>query len=106
MNYFLAKTEPNEYSINDLKKAGTDKWDGVRNFIALKAIKSMKVGDRVLIYHSGKNPGIAGFAKVTKEAVKNPNDSISWTPEFTFLSKFDTQVSLAEIKASHKFDDW
>jgi predicted RNA-binding protein with PUA-like domain len=106
MNYFLAKTEPNEYSIDDLSKKGEDRWDGVTNPVAVKNLKSMRVGDQVLIYHSGKAPSVVGLAEVVKEAVLDPKNPKSWVPVFKFVRKFTSTVSLEEIKSSHKFDDW
>jgi predicted RNA-binding protein with PUA-like domain len=106
MTYFLAKSEPNEYSIDDLAKAGEDPWDGVTNPVAVKHLKSMQVGDRVLFYHSGKNPGVVGLAEVSKVAEVDPKNPKSWIPKFKFIRKFETEVSLEEIKTSHKFDDW
>lgn len=106
MTYFLAKSEPNEYSIDDLAKAGEDPWDGVTNPVAVKHLKSMQVGDRVLFYHSGKNPGVVGLAEVSKVAEVDPKNPKSWIPTFKFIRKFETEVSLEEIKTSHKFDDW
>ena len=52
MNYFLAKTDPDTYSIDNLHKDGRTVWDGVRNPQALRAIRDMRPGDRVFIYHS------------------------------------------------------
>lgn len=106
MNYFLAKSEPNEYSIDDLEKAGEDPWDGVTNPVAVKHLKSMQLGDRVLFYHSGKNPGVVGLAEVSKVAEVDPKNARSWIPEFKFVKKFPFVVSLVEIKNLHKFDDW
>lgn len=106
MTYFLAKTEPGEYSIDDLEKIGEDYWDGVTNPQALQAIKSMKVGDKVLIYHSGKNPSLVGIAEVSKEAVVDTKNPKSFTPWFKFKSKFENPITLEEIKASNKFNDF
>lgn len=106
MKYFLAKTEPGEYSIDDLAQAGEDIWDGVTNPVAVKALRSMEVGDRVLMYHSGKNPGVVGLAEVSKVAEPDPKNAKSWIPKFKFIRKFNSEVSLEEIKSSHKFDDW
>ncbi len=106
MNYYLAKTEPGEYSIDDLAKSGVDIWDGVKNPTAVKTLKEMKKGDRVLIYHSVVNPGVVGLAEVVKEAYPDPDEKKSVIPTFKFLSKFATPISLFEIKQSHEFDDW
>lgn len=106
MNVYLAKTEPNEYSISDLEKDGKAPWDGVTNFQAVRAIKQMQVGDLVLIYHSGKDPGIVGLAEVIKTAEKDPKNSKSYIPEFKFKKEFKKKVLLSEIKESGLFDDF
>ena len=106
MNYFLAKSEPNEYSIDDLAKAGEDYWDGVNNPLANRFIREMKVGDKVLFYHSGKEPGIVGVAEVSKEAKPDTKNPKSFVPWFKFIKKLESPVSLKEIKDSHLFDDW
>jgi predicted RNA-binding protein with PUA-like domain len=67
---WLMKSEPGEFSIDDLKNApnGTDHWDGVRNYQARNFMRDeMKKGDRVLFYHSGKNPSVVGTATVARE---------------------------------------
>ncbi len=61
--YFLAKTEPTSYSIDDLKRDKQTNWDGVRNPQAVNAIRSMKPKDRVFIYHSGGQSSIVGVAR-------------------------------------------
>ena len=106
MQFFLAKTEPGEYSIDDLAKKGQDQWDGVTNPVAVKNIKLMKVKDRVIIYHSGKNPSLVGLVEVVKVAEVDPKNPKSWVPVFKFLKRFNRLVSLEEIKSSHLFDDW
>lgn len=106
MKYFLAKTEPSEYSIDDLKKDSQAEWDGVKNYQALQAIRDMKIGDLVLIYHSVINPGIVGLAQVTKEAFIDPKNPKSYIPTFRFIRKFDTPITLSEIKATNKFNDF
>jgi len=74
------KTEPNEFSIVDLKNrpGRTEHWDGVRNFKARNFMRDdMQVGDHVLFYHSGKDPGIAGTARIVK---KGYPDHTAWNP--------------------------
>lgn len=107
MNYFLAKTEPSVYSIDELERLGEDYWDGVRNPLANRFLKEMQIGDIVLIYHSGTtNPAIVGVAKVSKTAVPDKENPKSFVPWFKFVKKLETPVSLKEIKDSHKFDGW
>lgn len=105
MKYFLAKTEPSEYSIEDLKRDGTTSWSGVTNFLAVRYLKAMQPGDIVLIYHSGKDKHIAGLAVVFGNSRPDPNEPKSWLVDFRFVRQFDTPVSLKDIKESHLFDD-
>jgi predicted RNA-binding protein with PUA-like domain len=106
MAYFLAKTEPNECSIDDLKEAGTDEWDGVTNPTAVNHLKAMSDGDYVFIYHSGER-AIAGLAQVVGEGRPDPTSPKSWLRDFKFIEKYPKPVgSLAEIKASGEFNDW
>lgn len=74
MKYWLAKTEPEEYSFDDLLDEGKVVWNGVRNYQARNNLKKMVPGDLVLIYHSGKTKEIVGIAKVSKEYYPDPID--------------------------------
>ncbi|MGL5032200.1 MAG: EVE domain-containing protein, partial [Microcystaceae cyanobacterium] len=70
MNYWLMKSEPSVYSIDDLETAKQTLWDGVRNYQARNFLKQMTVGDRVFFYHSNcQPPGIVGLAAVTETQV-------------------------------------
>lgn len=69
MQYWLIKSEPDTYSIDDLKRDKTTAWEGVRNYQARNYMREMKKGDRILFYHSSSEPlGIAGVASVVREA--------------------------------------
>jgi predicted RNA-binding protein with PUA-like domain len=72
--YWLMKTEPNVFSIDDLQRLGKSAWDGVRNFRARNYMKKeMAVGDLVLFYHSSVDPpGVAGLARVASESYADP----------------------------------
>lgn len=74
LKYWLMKTEPDVFSIDDLKEAGTEPWDGIRNYQARNFMRDqMSVGDKVFIYHSNaKPPGIVGEGKVASEAYPDP----------------------------------
>jgi predicted RNA-binding protein with PUA-like domain len=106
MTYFLAKTDPDTYSLADLKKDGTTEWDGVRNPAAVNAIKAMKPGDDVIIYHTGNEKAVVGLAKVVSEPRPDPNDDRSWLADFEYVQDAKKPVTLREIKESHEFDDW
>ena len=72
--YWLMKSEPTTYSLQDLQKSGRDLWDGVRNYQARNfMMKEMHVGDKVLFYHSNAKPtGVAGLAVISKTAQPDP----------------------------------
>jgi predicted RNA-binding protein with PUA-like domain len=106
MAYFLAKTDPETYSLDDLKRDGTTEWDGVRNPAAVNAIKTMKPGDNVIIYHSQKQAAVVGLAKVVSAARPDKKDDRSWVADFQYVKHAKRAVTLREIKESHKFDDW
>lgn len=108
MNYWLMKSEPETYSIDDLKRDKTGHWDGVRNYQARNYMRDqMKVGDLVLFYHSNANPpGIAGIAKVVKEGYpdktskdKGKDGNPMWSMvDVGFVEKFKKFISLDELK--------
>jgi predicted RNA-binding protein with PUA-like domain len=104
--YFLAKTEPKTYSIDDLKREGTAEWDGVRNPAAVNAIKRMRPGDIVIIYHSGHDAAVVGLAKVASEPRPDKKDPRSWVADFKYVKHATRPVALREIKESHRCDDW
>jgi len=118
MKYWLMKSEPDVFSIDDLKNRpdSTEHWDGVRNYQARNMMRDdMKVGDKIFFYHSNCDiPGIVGIAKVAKEAYP---DFTSWNPEskyydpksseenprwfmvdVQFVKKFKRTISLSELK--------
>ena len=77
-NYWLMKSEPDAFSIDDLTQQGPSPWDGVRNYQARNFMQNMQMGDLIFFYHSSCKPaGIAGVAKVVREAYP---DHTSWDP--------------------------
>ena len=116
--YWLMKSEPYVYSIDDLERDGTTYWDGVRNYSARNLMRDkMRVGDRVLYYHSNANPpGVAGVAEVVRESYpdhtqfdkkskyfdpKATEEKPRWfMVDIKFVEKFDQEVTLPEIKAT------
>jgi len=106
MNYFLAKTDPETYSIESLARDRQTVWDGVRNAQALRAIREMRPGDRVFIYHSMGDPCIVGLAKVASEPRPDPANAKLTVVEFEFLNKLEPPTTLREIKESGLFADW
>lgn len=106
MNYFLAKSEPGTYSIDQFAKEKTTTWNGVKNPTAVQFLKKMQPGDTVFFYHSGENPQIVGLAEVVGNSRPDPTEPRSWLVDFKFLKKFETPITLKEIKESGKFKDW
>ena len=106
IRYFLAKSEPSVYSIDDLKRDKKTTWDGVTNPQAVRAIKDMQGGDRVFIYHSGGVSAIVGLAQVLTAGRPDPKNPKSAVADLGFLLALDSPVTLAEIKQSKMFDDW
>ncbi len=118
MNYWLIKSEPSSYSIDDLKKDGWTYWNGVRNFQARNFLRdSMKKGDLALFYHSNAEPsGVAGIAEIRKEGYpdftawdkknvhfdpKSPESKPQWYMiDVAYREKFKHFVSLEILKAS------
>ncbi len=101
MNYWLVKSEPSEYSYDDLVKDGSTYWDGVRNYAARNNLKSMKVGDKVLFYHSVNEKAVVGISKVVKEHYQDPTtDDERWVVvDLTAEKKLENPVTLGQIKA-------
>ena len=106
MAYFLAKTDPETYSIDQLEKEKRTIWDGVNNPQAVRAIREMRPGDKVFIYHSGGLSAVVGMAKVMSESRPDPKNPRSAVADFEYLGRIDPPVALGEIKQSKLFDDW
>jgi predicted RNA-binding protein with PUA-like domain len=104
--YFLAKTDPETYSVEQLERDGQTVWDGVRNPQAVRAIRDMKAGDRVFIYHSQGAAAVVGAADITGDGRPDPNNAKLAVADFRFLCSIDPPVTLREIKESGEFDDW
>lgn len=106
MNYFLAKTDPESYSLEDLEREQSTTWDGVRNAQAVRVIQNMRPDDQVFIYHSMGEAAIVGMARVISEPRPDPNEAKSWVVDLAFVRRLARPVTLREIKTSHLFDDW
>ncbi len=100
MTYWLVKSDPETYSIKDLKKDKKTIWDGVRNYQARNYLKLMNIGDKVLIYHSGDDKAIVGLSIVSKDFFPDPtSEDPNWVAvELTFKEEFSKKLSLNEIK--------
>jgi len=106
MKYFLAKTDPETYSLADLEREKKTVWDGVNNPQAVRAIREMRPSDRVFIYHSGGESGVVGLAVVRSDSRDDPKNPKSAVVDLEFQSRLDPPTTLHEIKQSGKFNDW
>lgn len=121
--YWLCKSEPENYSIDDMKRDGTTPWDGVRNYGARNFMRDeMKVGDLCFFYHSNQNPpAIVGVMEVVKEAYP---DALQFNPDskyfdekssesdprwvnvdMKFITKFDQPVGREDLKDASELED-
>ena len=102
MNYWLMKSEPDVWSIDQQKKAGVkgSPWDGVRNYQAAKNLKTMKKGDLCFFYHSNIGKEIVGVVEITKEAYLDKTDKSGRFVAVTvkYLYKLKKPVNLEKIK--------
>ena len=105
--YFLAKTDPETYSIEQFEREGQTVWDGVRNPQALRAIRDMKAGDRVFIYHSMSDAAIVWVLQILSETGALTRKIPSLRSRISaFRCRIEPPVTLREIKQSGLFDDW
>ena len=106
MKHFLAKTDQETYSIDDLEREEKTSWDGVTNAQAVRAIREMRPGDHIFIYHSGGVSGVVGLAVVRSEPRDDPKNPKSAVVDLEFAGRLEPPTTLAEIKQSKKFEDW
>ena len=122
MANWLMKSEPDAYSIDDLKRDKREPWDGIRNYQARNMMRDdMKVGDNVFFYHSNcKEPGIVGLAKVASKPypdhtqfdskskyfdAKSDKDNPRWLlVDVKYVRKLKRTITLAELKAARGLD--
>jgi predicted RNA-binding protein with PUA-like domain len=104
--WFLAKTDPETYSIEQLAKEKQTVWDGVKNPQALRAIREMRTEDRVFIYHSQGEAAIVGMAEVVGDGRPDPKNAKLAVADFRYVGRIEPPVSLREIKESGEFSDW
>ena len=102
MQYWLLKSEPDVWSINQQKKAGKKgaQWDGVRNYQARNNLKKMKIDDLCFFYHSNIGKQIVGIVKVVKEAFADKTDKKGRfvAVQVRFVEEFNSPISLEKIK--------
>jgi predicted RNA-binding protein with PUA-like domain len=107
MAHWLVKSEPGKYAFADLARDGKTVWDGVRNNAAALHLKSMKLGDEVLYYHSVEGLAVVGIAKVVREAFPDATDPTGRfvAIELAPVRPLKKPVTLAELKANPALAD-
>lgn len=108
MANWLLKSEPNDYSYSDLKRDRKTVWDGVKNNLALKHMRSVRKGDQAFIYHTGKERSVVGIAKVVSDPYPDPERDEERLVVFDVRAQrqLPTPVPLADIKADDRFADF
>ena len=117
------KSEPDAFSIDDLQRVGVEPWDGIRNYQARNFMRDqMKIGDAIFFYHSScKVPGIVGMMEVASEPYpdftafdpnahyydpkSDPNKPTWIMVDVKFVEKFDTPITLTELKQQNELQD-
>ena len=108
MAYWLLKTEPGEFSYDDLVRLGRDRWDGVRNNAALKNMRAMHSGDLALFYHTGDQRQVVAVCRIVSEPYPDPNagDPRWIVVDVEPVRRLPEPVTLAQIKADPAFAGW
>ena len=106
-NYWLVKTEPSTYSYDDLEREKTAVWDGVKNPVALRNVRAMHPGDQVLVYHTGDEKAVVGWATVVSAPYVDPKkkDPKLMVIDLRAHRRLPRAVTLAEIKADKTLAD-
>jgi predicted RNA-binding protein with PUA-like domain len=105
---WLFKTEPSEYSYDDLERETKAVWDGVTNSLALKHLRQVRMGDEILIYHSGDVKAIIGLAQAVSDPYPNPREDddklivINLKPKRRLVRP----ITLSEIKVIEEFKEF
>ena len=100
-NYWLVKTEPSTYSYDDLEREKTAVWDGVKNPVAVRNLRAMHPGDQVLVYHTGDEKAVVGWATVVSAPYPDPKkkDPKLFVIDLRAHRRMPQPVTLAQIKA-------
>ncbi|MBI5496000.1 MAG: EVE domain-containing protein [Deltaproteobacteria bacterium] len=101
MAAFLVKSDPDTYGLADLERDGRTRWDGVKNPVAQKHLRSIARGDDVLVYHSGAEKAVVGLARAASAPYADPGDPAGklYVVDLQFVSRVRTPLALKEIRA-------
>ena len=105
MTYWLLKSEPGTYSYDDLVREKTTLWDGIKNPVALKHLRTARAGDEAIVYHTGDEKACVGIAEVVREAYPDSKDEKLAAIDLAARRKLGRPVTLAALKADPAFAD-
>jgi predicted RNA-binding protein with PUA-like domain len=100
---WLLKTEPGTYGYDDLEREGGTRWDGVTNPVALRNLRAMKEGDRVVVYHTGDEKSAVGLAEVTRPGYPDPKNARLVVVDIAPRGRLERPVALSAMKAAAEF---
>jgi predicted RNA-binding protein with PUA-like domain len=106
MAYWLFKQEPSSYSYTDLEKDGNTTWDGVKNNLALKHLKTVRKGDKALFYHTGDEKQVVGIMEITSDPYADRKDKSLTVVDVRASSRLAKPVTLQQFKSDPAFADW
>mgnify|MGYP005842823099 FL=1 len=102
-NHWLLKTEPSQYSYDDLEVEESTVWDGITNPLALRYLRDIQRGDALMIYHTGNERAVVGIARCTRPAMASEVGTEWGWPEIAAVGRLPRPVSLQELKDSEAF---
>jgi len=103
---WLVKADPDAYGLDDLERDRRTCWDGVANAVAVRHLRAMASGDRVLVYHSGAEKAIVGLARAASAGRPDSRDPRLAVVDLEFVRRLPRVVPLAVVKADARFADW
>jgi predicted RNA-binding protein with PUA-like domain len=103
--YWILKTDSDTYALAELERDRRTRWDGVANPVAVKHLRSMRSGDRALIYHTGNEKAIVGLARIVSDGYDDPTDAKLAVVDVEFERAVKTPVTLAAVKADSFFKE-
>ncbi|HEV8404902.1 MAG TPA: EVE domain-containing protein [Nitrososphaera sp.] len=106
MAYWLFKQEPSTYSYSQLESDRTTAWDGVRNNLALKHLRSVKKGDKALFYHTGEEKQAVGIMEIISNPYPDPKDKSLVVVDVQPAGRLANPVTLDAIKQDKAFSGW
>ena len=105
MTAFLVKSDPDTYGISELERDGKTVWDGVKNPVAQRNIRTMKRGDDVLVYHTGDEKAVVGLARAASDAYPDPKNKRLYVVELQFVRRASTPLTLTDMRKEPAYED-